>query len=137
MGTSQNITRDVQTGRFTQNKDVFTEFKIMSSNIKQMKADIAEFERDLARTENRIESTRYQLLAYIQLLQKSGLPPEVDKAISVMVRAKMTAEQAQRAFYLMLAASGPTGWAMALASAGIATISLTGTVDAAMEIGGT
>lgn len=109
----------------------------MTSNIREMKEEIAGFEQDLARAQNRIENTKYQLLAYLQLLQKMGLPPDIEKAITIMVRAKMTTEQAQRALYLLMAASGPAGWAMALASLGITVASATGTASAAMEIGGT
>jgi hypothetical protein len=134
---TQTVARDMRTGQFTKNVDVFQEFKIMSSNIKEMKAEIGAFERDLARAENRIENTKFQLMTYMQLLQKAGLPPDIERAINVLVRAKMTAEQAQRAIYLLMAASGPAGWAMALASLGITVISGAGTMSAAMEIGGT
>lgn len=136
-GASISVSRDVATGKFTSNRDPFEEFKIMSSNIKEMKADIAQFDQDLARAEKRIENTKYQLMAYIQLLQKSGLPPDVDKAINVLVRAKMTADQASRSMYILMAASGPMGWAMALASLGITVIGAAGTAQTAMEIGGT
>lgn len=135
-GKTVTTARSTTTGQFTQTNP-FQEFGIMTSNIKEMKEEITSFERDLAKAQNRIENTKYQLLTYLQLLQKSGLPPEIDKAITILVRAKMTAEQAQRALYLLMAASGPTGWAMALASIGITAISAAGTANAAMEVGGT
>jgi hypothetical protein len=139
-GESVSVARSTATGRFVA-INPFQAFGIMTSNIKEMKAEIADFDRDLQRAQNRIENTRAQLISYLLLLQKAGLPPEVDKAISILVRARMTAEQTTRAFYLLMAASGPMGWAMALASSGVALIGAYGvaasTQDLAMDIGGT
>ncbi len=113
----------------------------MTSNIKEMKADIKDFENDLNRASSKIENSRAQLITYLMLLQRAGLPPEVEKAISILVRARMTAEMATRAMYLMMAASGPMGWALALASGGVAVMGGMGiaqsTQDLAMDIGGT
>jgi hypothetical protein len=121
--------------------DGYEDFKIMTSNIKEMKADVEDFERSLDRANNKIENTRAQLITYLILLQKAGLPPEVDKAINIIVRARMTAEQATRALYLLMAASGPEGWLMALASASVAAIGAVGTAsatqDMVMNLGGT
>lgn len=119
----------------------FEEFKIMTSNIKEMKEDIADFEKDLARAEGRIENVRAQLTAYLLLLQRAGLPPEIEKAISIIVRAKMTVEQTTRALYLLMAASGPWGWALAAATTGISLVGAYGvaesTRDLVMDLGGT
>lgn len=122
-------------------KSGYEDFKIMTSNIKEMKTEIADFERDLSRAQSRIENTKYQLLTYLTLLQRAGLPPDIEKAIGIIVRARMTIEQTQRALYLLLAASGPAGWLMALASAGVAVYGFGSTVqatqDLVMDIGGT
>lgn len=100
----------------------FEEFGIMSSNIKEMKAEVSDFDRDLQRAQGRIESTRAQLISYMLLLNRLGLPPQIDRAISWLVRFRMTAESASRAAYLLMAASGPYGWGMAIASTGVALI---------------
>jgi len=111
----------------------YEEFNIMTSNIKEMKRDIEDFEKSLANAESRIENTRSQLITYMLLLRRMNLPPDVNKFISIMIRARMVSEQAVRAAYLLMAASGPWGWAMAIATAGVATL---GTADIIMDLGG-
>jgi len=111
------------------------EFRVLTSNVKEMREDIRQFEVDLKRAENRIDSTRAQLITYMLLLRKMHLPPEVEKAINIMVRARMVSEQASRAMNLLMAATlagGPVAWAFALASMGIAVI---GSADIAMDLG--
>ena len=112
--------------------DGFEEFKIMTSNIKEMKADIADFEQDLARVETRMENNRQQLITYLMLLNRLGLPPEAERAISVLIKFRMTAETAVRASYMLMAASGPWGWGTAIATTMVAVI---GTTSIAMELG--
>lgn len=112
----------------------FEDFQIMTSNIKEMEKDIEDFERSLERANGRLENTRAQLITYMMLLRRMHLPPDVERFISVMIRARMTAEMATRSAYLMMAASGPMGWLMAIASAGVAVI---GVSDIAMDLGGT
>jgi hypothetical protein len=131
-GAKVTVARDIATGRFTK-INPFQEFGIMTSNIKEMKAEIADFERDLARASSRIENTKFQLMTYLTLLNQLGLPPEVDKVISILVRVRMTFELTTRAAYLMMVATGPAGWAMAGASAGISLVSFYGV---AVELGG-
>jgi len=114
----------------------FEAFKIMTSNIKEMKSEVQDFERDLERAQSRIENTRMQLITYMLLLQRLGLPPEAEKAISLLVRTRMTAEASARALYLLQAATlagGPVAWGMALASTGVALLGYTGIV---MALGG-
>jgi hypothetical protein len=111
----------------------FKDFGIMTSNIKEMKTELAGFDRDLARASSRVENTKFQLMTYMTLLNQLGLPPEVDKVISLLTRVRMTFELTTRAAYLLMAASGPLGWAMAGASAGV---SLMSAYSIAVELGG-
>ena len=105
----------------------------MPSNIKETREELEGLQHDLQRAENRINSTKFELMTYMTLLNRAHLPPEIDKAINVLVRIKMTTEMASRSLYLMMAASGPAGWAMALATAGITVI---GVHDIAMDLSG-
>ena len=119
--------------------DPFEEFKIMTSNIKQMKQDLQDFDRDLAKAQNRLSNTKAELIAYIQLLQRMGLPPQVEKGIQIFVKAKMTSEQATRALYALQAASlagGPAAWAFAIATTGLAVLGAYSTASSVMELGG-
>jgi hypothetical protein len=122
-------------------KNGYEDFKIMTSNIKEMKADIAEFEKDLDRAQNKITNTRAMLLTYMELLRKAGLPPEVDKGLMILLRAKMVMDEARVAAYLLMAASGPLGWAMAAAQTGIVVAGVMSTAsatqDLVMDLGGT
>lgn len=111
----------------------YEDFQIMTSNIQEMKRDLDDFDKALNRASDRIENTRSALITYMLLLRKMHLPPDVEKAISILVRARMVAEQATRAAYLLMAASGPWGWALAVATAGVAVI---GTSDIIMDLGG-
>ncbi len=120
-GEPYTATRSTVTGQFAK-ADPLKEFGIMSSNIKEMKAELDDFDRDLQRAQGRIESTRAQLITYMLLLNRLGLPPEIDRAINLLIRFRMTAELASRAAYLLMAASGPWGWAMAAATTGVAVI---------------
>jgi len=118
----------------------YEEFQIMTSNIKEMQKDIVEFERDLGRAQNRLSNTRIELMTYLQLLQRMGLPPQVEKAITVMVKARLTSEQAARALYALQAASiagGPAAWAFAAATTGLAALGAFSTATSVMELGGT
>jgi hypothetical protein len=138
-GETVTTARDIATGRFT-SLNPFQEFGIMTSNIKEMKEDIKSFEKDLARADSRISNTRMELMTYMQLLQRMGLPPQVEKAISVMVKARMVSEQATRAFYALQAATltgGPAAWAFAIATTGVAVLGGYSTASSVMELGGT
>ncbi len=138
-GETVTVARDVSTGRFTA-LNPFQEFGIMTSNIKEMQKDIQEFEQDLARAQNRISNTRIELITYLQLLQRMGLPPQVEQAITVMVKARLTSEQAARALYALEAASiagGPAAWAFAAATTGLAALGAFSTVTSVMDLGGT
>jgi len=124
----------------TSSIDVFKEFGIMTSNIKEMQKDIKEFEQDLSRAQSRLSNTRIELMTYLQLLQRMGLPPQVEKAITVMVKARLTSEQAARALYALQAASiagGPAAWAFAAATTGLAALGAFSTASSVMELGGT
>jgi hypothetical protein len=131
-GSKVTVARDIATGRFTK-INPFQEFGIMTSNIKEMKAELADFDRDLARASNRIDNTKFQLMTYMTLLNQLGLPPEVDRVISILTRVRMTFELTTRSAYLLMAASGPLGWAMAGASMGISLVSAYGI---AVDLGG-
>ena len=91
----------------------------MPSNIEEIRKDLEQFERDLNRADRRIDNSKQQVLTYMMLLQKLGLPLQVERAISILVRFGMTAEQATRALYMLMAASGPGGWAMGLATGAV------------------
>jgi hypothetical protein len=138
-GSSVTVARDIETGQFAA-INPFQEFGIMTSNIKEMKADINAFEQDLGRAQNRLSNTRMELITYMQLLQRMGLPPQVEKAISIMVKARMTSEQAVRALYALEAASisgGPAAWAFAIATTGVAVLGGYSTAASIMDLGGT
>lgn len=124
----------------TGENDPFKEFGIMTSNIKEMKQDIQDFERDLSKAQNRISNTKIELVTYMQLLHQAGLPPQIQKAIEIITKAKMTSEQATRAMYALLAASaagGPAAWAFAIATTGIAVLGAYSTASSVMDLGGT
>jgi len=108
----------------------------MSSNIREIRQEVRELERDLARLDRQLSNTRLMLSQSILLLRRMNLPPDVNRAISIMVRARLTAEQYATSLQLLQAASlagGPMAWAFAAVSLGIATLSA---VDLAMDVGG-
>ena len=108
----------------------------MSSNIREIRQEIREFERDLARLDRQLNNTRLMLSQSILLLRRMNLPPDVNRAISIMVRARLIAEQYATSLQLLQAAylaGGPMAWAFAAVSLGIATLSA---VDLAMDLGG-
>lgn len=116
--------------------DGFEEFQIMTSNIKEMRSDLDAFDRDLQRVENRVENSRQQLMTFLMLLQKLGLPPEAERAIRVLVKTRMTAEQTVRALYMLQAfalAPTPIGLVMALATGAVAVL---GASSIAADLGG-
>jgi len=108
----------------------------MPSNIKEIREDIQQFEKDLDRFDRRLENTRLMLIQSMLLLRRMNLPPDIERAISTLVRARMVAEQWVRGIQMMEAASlmgGPTGWAFAAVTLAIATLTMT---DLAMDVGG-
>lgn len=60
---------------------------------------------------------------YISLMRRLGLPENVDDAIEKMQRLIMISNQLRLSFIALQAASGPVGWALALA--GLAGTALT------------
>ena len=120
---------------FQELRDELSNFERMvavPSNIKDVQMEMNDFDRDLARIETRMDNSRQQLMTYMMLLQRLGLPPEVERAISILVKFRMTAELATRSAYMLMAAEGPMGWGMAIASS-VATV--IGTTSIAMDLG--
>ena len=108
----------------------------MSSNIREIRQEVREFERDLARLDRQLNNTRLMLSQSLLLLRRMNLPPEVNRVISMLVRARLVAEQYARSLQLLQAAylaGGPAAWAFAAVTLGIATLTA---VDLAMDVGG-
>jgi len=98
----------------------------MSSNIRETKDQVNELTESLRRLDFKIDDTHDLLVKTTILLRKLNLPPEIEKAIHVLVMARMAIEQWVRALELAEAAAysgGPLGWTLALVSLGIATLS--------------
>ena len=102
------------------------------SNILEVQMQMNDFEKDMIRIERRMDNNRQQLMTYMMLLQRLGLPPEAERAISILVKVRMTAELATRSAYMLMAATGPLGWGMAIASS-VATV--IGSTSIAMDLG--
>lgn len=96
----------------------------MPSNIKDVMQELAVFEKDLHRVESQMDNNRRQLLTYLMLLQRLNLPTEAQAAISILVRTRMAAEQAYRSLMMLMAASGPWGWAMGLATGAASLVTM-------------
>ena len=96
----------------------------MPSNIREVQDELAAFERDLHRIELKMDSNKQQLLTYLMLMQRLHLPPEGEAAIRIMLRVRMAAEQMYRSVLMLMAASGPGGWAMAIATGATAMITM-------------
>lgn len=108
----------------------------MSSNVREMREEIRQFEVDLNRLENRLDNTRLAMIQFMLLLRRMNLPPDVERAISIMIRARMVTEQWVRGLELAQAAylaGGPLGWGILALTLGIAVVT---TTDLAMDIGG-
>lgn len=108
----------------------------MSSNIREIRQEIRDFERDLANLDRRLSNTRLMLSQSLLLLRRLNLPPDINRAISALVRARLIAEQYARSLQLLQAAyltGGPLTWAFAAVTLGVATLTA---VDLAMDVGG-
>jgi hypothetical protein len=102
----------------------FDRVYVMPSNIKEMKTVLDEYDRDLQRVEHRMNNTRTQITRTLSLMNMMGLPPDVQRALSMLSRLQIAYMQTQQAALALMvvsrAASGPIGWAMAAVDVGIA-----------------
>ena len=108
----------------------------MPSNVRELREDIQQFEKDLDRFDRRLDNTRLMLIQSMLLLRRMNLPPDIERAISSLIRARIVAEQWVRGIQMMQAAylmGGPMSWAFAALTLGIATLTMT---DLAMDVGG-
>ena len=76
------------------------------------------------------------LMDTLLLMRRLNLPPDLNRAISLMMRARLTAERLIRSIELLQAATiagGPIMWLTALVSFGISTFAAS---DLLMDLGG-
>jgi hypothetical protein len=62
-------------------------------------------------------------LRYLLIARRLGLPDDAQRALDLLARTIIMLRQAQIAVNLLVTASGPLGWAMALASVGMVAVS--------------
>jgi hypothetical protein len=80
----------------------------------------AEKTKTLQRSFNQLEQVA---LRYLLIARRLGLPDDAQRALDLLARTIIMLRQAQIAVNLLVTASGPLGWAMALASVGMVAVS--------------
>jgi len=73
---------------------------------------VFDLEVNTANMDTQLAELNDLLTTYIALARKSGLPPEVLKAIRLLQQLRVAAEMAYKSIMMMYMGAGPVGWLM-------------------------